>query len=226
MRRLPSIKEDVRQLRRKGLSLNEIYLKTKVPPTTIRTWIYDIKLSTAQTEVFKKRIQTALQAGRIRAQALQREIRNKKEKDLNKAGQKQIGKLSLRDIFIAGVALYWAEGFKNKHERRLGFCNSDPRMIKFYINWLEKTLNVKKSDLIARLTLNISYKDKAREIENYWSKITGISINKFTKPFYQNSLWKKQFNTDDYKGVLRVHVKDSLDNLLRMKGWLEGLSDL
>lgn len=226
MRYPQSIKETVRKFRKEGLSLNEIFLKTKVPITTIRTWIYDINLSEKQLEIINKRVQKALQKGRIKAQNTQREIRIKKETDLKIKGKKDIGKLSSRDIFIAGIALYWAEGFKNKHERRLGFCNSDPNMINFYIKWLEKSLNVKKENLVARLTLNSSYKYKIKKIEEQWSRLTGISLGQFTKPFYQNTLWKKQFNTDNYKGVLRVHVKDSLDNLLRMRGWLEGLSDL
>lgn len=226
MRHQSAVKEKVRQLRTNGFSLGQIYEETKIPVTTIRSWISDIELSKEQQEVLRRRIQTALQQGRIRAQKAIKDQRIKKESEMLLEGRKEIGKLTPRELFIAGVALYWAEGFKNKHEHRLGFCNSDPKMIKFYIKWLGKILNIKRESLIARLTLNSSYKDKTREIEEHWSKLTGIPLSQFTKPFYQNTLWKKQFNTDNYKGVLRIHVKDSLGNLLKMRGWLEGLSDL
>ncbi len=128
----------------------------------------------------------------------------------------------MRELFIAGIALYWSEGFKSNHEHRLGFCNSDPNMIIFYLHWLEKSLGIKK-DIIARVTLNNSYKTKTREIEAYWSSITGIPVSQFTKPFYQKSQCKKQYNTDNYYGVLRIHVKNSLEYLFKMKGWIEGL---
>ena len=48
-------------------------------------------------------------------------------------------------------------------------------------------------------------------------------MNRFTKTFYQNTAWKKQYNTDNYHGVLRIHVKDSLNCLLTMRGWIQGM---
>ncbi len=218
------IKEEVRRLRRNGLSLSQIYEKTKVPITTIRSWISSIVLSKDQKNALRDRTQRALQGGRIKAQRLKKEKRAILEKTLLNKGIREIGKLSSREFFLIGVGLYWAEGFKNKHERRLGFCNSDPTMIKFYITWLEKALNIKRKDLIARLTLNIYHKNKTLELEKYWSRITSIPLSQFTKPFYQNSLWKKQYNVDTYRGVLRIHVKNSLDYLLKMRGWIKGLT--
>ncbi|MBI4079038.1 MAG: hypothetical protein HY429_01950 [Candidatus Levybacteria bacterium] len=216
--------DNVRELRRRGYSLGQIYEVTSIPKTTIRTWISDISLSEAQLTRLKNRTQKALQAGRLRVQTSAKNKRIGLENSLLIKGKNDIGNLTKRDLFIAGIALYWAEGFKNKHEHRLGFCNSDPKMIKFYIWWLEKILAVNKNDIIARLTLNISYKKKVREMEKYWSELTGLPLSQFTKTFYQTSKWKKQYNVDNYHGVLRVHVKDSINNLLKMKGWIEGLN--
>ena len=218
-----SIKNKARQLRLLGYSLREISDKTNVPITTIRTWILDIRLSEKQLNILKERSQKALQNGRARTQAFNKEQRIKKEKELTNNGKEEIGELSSRDLFIAGIALYWAEGFRNKHEHRLGFCNSDPNMVKFYIYWLEKCIGIRKDAIIARLTLNYSYKDKVDEMTTFWSRIIGIHLTQFTKPFYQTSKWKKQYNTKNYHGVLRIHVKDSLNYLLKMKGWIEGL---
>ncbi len=218
-----SAKNEVRQLRSKGLSLNAISTKTQIPKTTIRSWIKDIKLSISQLNALKESTQKALQGGRIKKQALQKEARNKKQMELNNRAIIEIGRMTKRDIFITGVALYWAEGFKNKHEHRLGFCNSDSEMIKLYITWLKEILNIKNEDLIARLTLNESYKGKSNEIENYWSSRIGIPLFQFTKTFYQKTKWKKQYYNDNYHGVLRVHVKNSLDYLFLVRGWIEGM---
>ena len=223
MRHGKSIKEAVRGFRRKGFSLNQIFEETKVPKTTIRTWIYDIVLSQKHKEILRRRTQTALQEGRIKAQEINKQKRVKKESSLIAKGKKDINELNRRELFIAGVALYWAEGFKNKHEHRLGFCNSDPSMIKFYIAWLEKCLGINKDQITARLTLNYSYKNSVDKMQDFWAKTIGIPLSNFTKPFFQTSKWKKQYNTKNYNGVLRVHVKNSLDHLLKMKGWIEGL---
>lgn len=220
------IKDKVRYLRQKGFSLGQIYQGTNVPRTTIRTWIKDIILSKNQTEALRNRVQKALQKGRVKSQKIQRVKRLKNEKKLMESGINEIGQLSPRDFLIAGVSLYWAEGFKNRHEHRLGFCNSDPHMVKFYIHWLEKYLSVSRNQLVVRLTLNNLYKDKVNEMQSFWAKVIGISLSQFAKPFFQTSKWKKQYSTSNYHGVLRIHVKESLDHLLKMKGWIEGLKML
>lgn len=219
-------KDKVRYLRQKGFSLGQISRDTDVPRTTIRTWIRDIILSKNQTEALKNRVQNALQKGRIKFQRIQRNKRLKNEKELMDSGISEIGKLSPRDFLIAGASLYWAEGFKNRHEHRLGFCNSDPYMINFYIHWLKKYLGISRKQLVARLTLNYLYKDRVNEMQSFWADIIGMSLSQFTKPFFQTSKWKKQYNTNNYHGVLRIHVKESLNHLLKMKGWIEGLKML
>lgn len=219
-----TIKNKVRKLRSAGFSLRDIHKETQVPVTTIRTWISDIHLTKQQINLLKDRVQKALQEGRLRAQSLNKENSIKKQEDLMSKARDEIKELSDRELFIAGIALYWAEGFKNRHEHRLGFCNSDPLMIRFYISWLEKCLKISKERIVLRLTLNESYKNKIDKMQKYWVQKLGISLSQFTKPFFQTSKWKKHYNTENYYGVLRVHVKDSLDDLIKMKGWIEGLA--
>lgn len=218
-----SIKDHVRELRRGGLSLNQISEKTLIPRTTICTWITDIKLTEKQSSNLRDRVLKALQIGRIKAQEINRNEKARREEELLLKGTREVKRLSQRELFLIGIALYWAEGFKNKHEHRLGFCNSDPTMIKFYIKWLEKCLQVKKNNIVLRVTLNEAYKDKINEFQTYWSETTGVPLQQFTKPFYQSAKWKRTYNSGTYHGVLRIHVKDSLDHLLKMRGWIEGL---
>lgn len=222
MRYKDSIKEKVRKLRMSGLGLNQISNLSGVPKSTIRLWIKDIKLSSHQKAALNKRAVEALQKGRIKAQRVNSQRRIEKEDTLLARSRVEIGNLSKKELLIAGIALYWAEGFKSKHEKRLGFCNSDPEMILFYLKWLE-ILGVNKKNLTARVSLNISYKDKESKIQKYWSELTSIPLSQFTKSFYQNTQWKKQFNSDNYLGVLRIHVKESLEQLLTMRGWIDGL---
>lgn len=216
------LKEKVRDLRRQGLSLGDICNKTNVPRTTIRGWIKSISLTHTQRQALRQRTLSRLQSGRIRTQELRKKEKQQKETDLIYKGMQDIGVLSKRDLFIAGVALYWGEGFKNKYEHRLGFCNSDPAMVKFYLNWLS-LLGIKKEEITLRITINNTYRDRVEEIEKYWSEFLDIPSKQFTKPFFQKTVWKKQFNKDTYKGVVRVHVKNYLDLLLKMRGWIEGL---
>lgn len=224
MRHNKLIRAKVRSLRIKGLSLNQIYSRTNIPKTTIRTWIKDIKLSEEQRSVLKERVHKKLQEGRIRKQKIQKKLKIKNEKILMDKGKNQTRRLTRQEFLIAGTALYWAEGFKNRHEHRLGFCNSDPEMVRFYIKWLKEILGIKNEEITLRLTLNESYKHKSDEVVDYWAKITKLPKEQFTKTFYQKTQWKKQYdNNNNYHGVLRIHVKKSLNSLLLMKGWIEGL---
>ena len=217
------LKQKVRKLRYQGWSLGMLQKEFELPKTTIHSWILDIKVTAPQLEKIRNTALHALQEGRQKSQTILKEQRIAKEKKRYTEGIKKVGKLTMRELFIAGIALYWAEGFKNKHEHRLGFCNSDPAMIKFYIHWLEKCLSVKRKNLVVRLTVNHVYESRTEELEKYWSHVLGIPLSQFTKPFYQNTKWKKVYNEDNYHGVLRIHVKDSLDHLREMKGLLEGL---
>jgi len=222
MRYTVAEKTHVRELRVQGFSLNEIQSKTSIPKTTIRLWASDINLTEQQKQILQERALNALQNGRKRSQIAQNKKRSANAKKLFIQGKKEVGSLTSREIFITGIALYWAEGFKNKYEHRLGFCNSDPFMITFYLKWLHESLGVKKEDVVARLTINSQYKEHTHDIEQYWSEITHIPLNQFTKAFYQNTQWRKQYSDNNYHGVLRIHVKKSLDKLLKMKGWLDG----
>jgi len=146
-------------------------------------------------------------------------------KRLLKDANAEIKSLSEQEFFLTGVALYWAEGFKSVKEGRLGFCNSDPRMIKFIIEWFEKSLKINREDFVLRTEFNESHKDRTEEIKVFWSKLTRISLNQFEKPFYHRSGWLKDYpDRDNYFGVLRVRVRRSSELLHKMRGWIEGLS--
>jgi hypothetical protein len=56
--------------------------------------------------------------------------------------------LNSRDIYCIGLGLYWGEGYKTGNQE-FGFTNSDPKMVCFYIYWLESTFGVKKSELMS-----------------------------------------------------------------------------
>ena len=162
------------------------------------------------------------QKTKITKTTIRKQSRVKKEKELFRDGIKELGGVNNRELFITGVALYWAEGFKNKHEHRLGFCNSDPDMIKFYIKFL-KNLGVGEERLVVRIAVNQNNKNKINEIQKFWVEAISVSQNQFVKPFFQKINWKKKYENDNYYGVLRVHVKDSLDLLLKMRGWIKAL---
>src|SRR3990170_3922633 len=75
---------------------------------------------------------------------------------LKEEGIGLVGRLSRRERFLAGVALYWAEGFKK--DKMVGLANTDPEMIKFIIRWFIECLGVEKNSFRLRVVINESHK--------------------------------------------------------------------
>ncbi|MCG2691933.1 hypothetical protein L6272_03840 [Microgenomates group bacterium] len=213
---------EARKLREQALSINEIANKLNISKRTISRWCNDILLDSKQKQILWSRARTKYNKN------FRKYCETKHEKTLAKIdrlkleGIDKVSKLNKRELFIAGAALYWAEGFKK--DMRFGFANSDPKMNKFCLKWLKDCLGIKNQEISMSVTVNISHQKRIQEIEKYWQKETGISKSQFTKPFYQRTKWAKKFEENNkYFGVLRIRVVRSTDLLRKIKGHIEGL---
>jgi len=217
-----NLKIKAKELRAKGESIKVIAKRLSVSPSTVSYWCKDIKLSDEQIKELERRAHDPNYGKRLVNSLKQQSIRIKKTNWLIKEGILEVGHLSKRELFLSGIALYWAEGFKS--DSQVGFCNSDPDMIKFFLTWLKGCFNYKNEDFRLRVGLNESYKDQTTEIENFWSESTGISLAQFQKSFYQKIKWRKVYNNpENYHGVLRIRVNKSTDFLRKIRGFIEGL---
>lgn len=206
------------ELRKTGKSVKDIGKLLGVSSSTVSLWVRHIPLSQSQKDLLTQKVFTALQRGRIKAELVQRELREKRNTLLTKEAVKKLGKFTKRDLFVAGIALYWAEGFKK--DNRLGFANSDPQMVKLFLKWLE-ALGVPKSSLRLRVGVNISHSHRLEEIQSYWSKQTGVPLTQFQKPFFQKFKWKKEYpDPSTYFGVLRIRANEQGPLFFKIKNWI------
>jgi predicted transcriptional regulator len=211
-----------RKLRLKGGSIKEIAKELRVSPASVSFWCRDIKLTLSQRRKLDSDAFKALQKGRRKANRRQRGRREKEIERLRRKGIEEIGKLTRRELFLSGVALYWAEGFKK--DKRLGFANSDPKMIQFFMRWLIEICRVPRGQVRLRVGLNISHKNRIKEVEKYWSEAAGVPLSQFQKPFFQRFKWKKEFkNKDNYFGVLRIRANQQRVLFRKIHGWIAGL---
>lgn len=169
-------------LRKKGQSYSQIKKELKVSKSTLSIWLKDYPLS-------KQRIKELRDCNEQRIERYRETMRAKKEKRLSKffcEQKKLIFPLNKREIFIAGLFLYWGEGAKSR-VASLCLANTDPSVINFFINWL-KILGVQKENLRVHLHL---YNDmKINQEIAFWSKITGLTTSQFNKPYIKKSLMK------------------------------------
>lgn len=211
-----------KQLRKAGIGIKTIANKLKVSSSTVSLWCRDIELSEEQISELEKRAHDPYYGRRLANVKRQQKLRNDKIRKLFIKGKKDIGTLTTRELFIAGVCLYWAEGFKK--DSQVGFSNSDPKMIVFFIQWLKRCCKIAKDNLSIRVGVNESYKTKISGIEEYWSRFLKIPLEQFQKPFFQKVVWKKLYDQPEtYHGVLRIRVKKSTDLLRMINGWIAGI---
>lgn len=212
------LKLKARLLRKKGASIKEIQKKLKVSKSSVSLWVRDIELTKKQLEKLYLNRKTGALKGCIVAAKNKIRIRKELTKKLIKEGKKEVGRISYRDKFIAGIAMYFAEG--NKGDKSVIFSNSDSRAIRFMMDWLRKICKVPEEKF--RCTLYIHDNLDEKKAKFFWSSLIKIHISQFTKSYIVKNNIHRLRKTKNIYGVLRITVSDV--NLHRkIMGWISGV---
>ena len=211
-------------LRRNGLTYSQILSQIPVAKSTLSLWFRDVSLSKRQ----RQRVTLArLEAGR-RGGASKRAQRIRRTNFLVSQAREQIGSISGRDLFLIGVALYWAEGSKEKEYRpgtRTEFANSDPAMLRLFKEWLLKVVKIQESDLKYEIYLHETNSYRLEEVKKYWAEQLKIPIKKMQTVYYKKGKYKtNRKNTGiGYYGLIRIRVRESSSLNRSIRGWIEGI---
>jgi hypothetical protein len=81
--------------------------------------------------------------------------------------------------FVAGCMLYWAEGAKQRNQ--LQFCNADPVMARFFVDFLKKHFGLRGDDIKITCHLYADHFAKQTEIEQHWLDTLGLPGNSLRK---------------------------------------------
>jgi transposase len=121
---------------------------------------------------------------------------------------------------IAGIMLYWAEGYKNLGKRVRGgtidLGNSDPKMIQLFLKFLRVIYGIDESRLRVRLYCYAN--QNIDSIKKYWSKITGISLKQFIKPYVRKDFSLDKIDKMKY-GLAHIVYSDK-KLFLQIKDWV------
>jgi len=189
------------ELRKKELSYNQIKSILNVSKSTLSNWLRDYPLS-------RERIRKLRDINAIRIEKYRETMRKKRDKRLNSTyleEKQKLLSLSKRELYIAGLFLYWGEGTKDI-QRQILLSNSDPEVIKFGLYWLEKILKVPKEKMKIRLHL---YSDMNIESEQkYWSNELNLPLGNFKTPYIKKSK-RKHINHKGFgHGTCNLEVGD------------------
>lgn len=199
------IKHRARNLRNKGWSLGEISLKMRVPKNTLTGWSKDIKLSNEQKKRIKQKILNSGKIGRpLAVAANRRKIQQWKKSIQNSVKHFENIHLENPELskLICGL-LYLCEGSKYPSTRCLVFGNSDPWIIRCFINLLRSSFNIDEEKLRCRIMCR--YDQNLKELNKYWSDITGIPLQSFYKSKPDSRTKGRSTLKKGYKGVCAIH---------------------
>lgn len=208
------LKQKVLELRKQGKSYSQIKQELKVSKGSLSLWLKDYPLS-------KERIKQLRDFSEIRIEKYSRTMLAKREARLAGFYSEEKAKhlpLSKRELFIAGLFLYWGEGMKNV-KYPLALYNTNPQLVKFGLYWYKNSLNIPLEKIKVKLHL---YSDMniAEEIK-FWSKALKMPLTRFSKP----QIKKSEKSAIKYKGTFGHGTCGLLVNDVRLKERvLSGLS--
>lgn len=121
---------------------------------------------------------------------------------------------SVEDAFLygLGLGLYWGEGTKsNKSSVRIG--NSDPKLIKVFMNFLSNIYKIDESKL--RFGLQIFSDSSSERILTEWQRKLGVSRKQFYKVIVTPSRGGGTYKNKAKYGVLTLYLNNTkLRNLI------------
>ena len=216
------LKSEAIELRKNGYTYSEILKQIPVSKSTLSLWLRSVSLSRRQFQRITKKKLAAQQRG---GDARKREKLERSERIIS-AAVNEIQAISMRELWLIGIALYWAEGSKEKSSRghQTVFTNSDPKMVKIFIKWVNECLGLSPNQVIIELYLHQMYQDSLTTHLEFWNQILGMQYNMPKKVYFKkNKLSSKRHINVDYHGQLRIVIRNSTDLNRKIKGWTDGI---
>ncbi|MGV9451829.1 hypothetical protein [Streptomyces sp. NPDC003635] len=219
----PNAKDDLRakarELRLQGWTYDRIEAELGCSKSSISLWVRDLP------KPERKRSPEEASSAARRGWEVTLQRREVERQHTKASAAEEIGELTDRELFIAGIALYWAEGTKDKpHARRerVTFVNSDPHVIRLYLAWLTM-LGVEREQI--RFHVMIHESADVVAAENYWADLVGSDCSSFGKTTLKrhNPKTVRKNTGAEYRGCLALTVRQSAELYRRIEGWWYGI---
>jgi len=169
------------KMRKEGKSYSDILSQVHVSKSTLSRWLQNIPLSSDAiirlNSVKKMKIE--------RYRNTMNTQREEKLRGYYNDAKKIIYPLSSRELYLAGLFLYWGEGSKTVRHT-VSINNTDPSLVQFALKWYIQSLKIPRNKIKVMLHLYTDM-DKSREM-TYWSKILEIPLSQFLNPHIKQSL--------------------------------------
>ena len=211
-------KETACELRRLGHSLNEICKILHISKSSASLWVRNVDL----TDSARRRIESKRKEARERAASTNRYKVDKKFIEAQTYGQTVLEKALMNDDALRTLCaiMYWCEGTKIRRSQIMSFANSDPGLMRSFLDLLRNGFPIEESKL--RLTIHVhEYHDQEAQLR-FWSKLTKIPLSQCHRPYLKpHTAIRKR---DGYQGCASVRYLD-VDFGRRLEGIAKAFID-
>lgn len=193
-------------LRKRGYSVKEIAKLLLVAKSSVSIWVQGVELN----EKAKARLAERVGLGRLHAGEANREKVRAFEAKCFLEGQGLVRSIGDVPEFskIMCAMLYWCEGNKSARGGAY-FTNSDPKLIKKFLELLRKSFDIDESKFHPCIHLH-EYHDLRKQLD-FWSKVTNIPKEQFIKPYRKPNTGKRI--REGYQGCIGIRYHSN--NLAR-----------
>lgn len=189
-------------LRKKGRTLFEIRQQIpNLPKGTLSGWVHDIELSIAQQRRILHQIVDSRELAREKAGEVNHQKKLQRVHAARMEAEAEYDQLRRHPLFFPGLMLYWAEGAKT--QEWFLFMNSDPRIIRLIIRWLDEVCGIPRRLIIARLYAHEIYAHE--HPERRWMQILSLPKENVRKTIYKPTPHTIKKNPS-YLGCMRIQV--------------------
>ena len=192
-----------RVLRKKGYSLNEISDFLSISKSSASIWVKDCKLSKkAVLRIGRRRTigyENAKKSKKLKAEKIRESLRLEADNFFKTTN------VSKKHLALFCALLYRCEG--NKDARGgIKFTNSDPVMIRSFIDFLKSYFEIDEKKLRACVHLHEYHSPKKQIL--FWSKVTGIPKVQFNRPYIKPHTGKRK--KVNYPGCICISYGSAL----------------
>lgn len=209
-------------LRKKGHSYNEIRKQFDIPKSTLSYWLKNVKISeTARNKIMLKAKSASINA-LIKRNKNQTKIAKIKEKRIINESANELSKLIDNKLFLIGLSLYWAEGYKNREGswKNVDFANSDPAMVEIMIKFFVNICGVRLQDI--KIQIMVHENTDVKQAISYWHNKTKISKKNCSATIIKSKASQgKRINILPH-GTVHLRIYDRVI-FYKLLGWIEGL---
>lgn len=202
-----------KDLRRLGLSYSEIMELIPVKKSTLATWCREVRLNDEQLRHILERTGSRL--------GIPRDTNWKRRLQISEIRHDAVAEaagLISDPLWVAGTALYWAEGYKTGSS--LGMANADPAALKLFMAWC-RAYHDTQARFRARLNIHADNDEYGARI--WWAKALNLGMEDFTKSFVKPDGTGHRKNHLAW-GVCAVRMRRSANAFHRTHAWVEFLA--